>query len=257
MGTVSKALALLDILAVPQARLGLTEIARLADYDKATTRRFLVELKASGFVEQDDQTRDYMLGPSLLRLGRVREERFPFFRIAQPVVRFLAEASGETAHASEFGGGVMNSVCVQASDKSNRVIIEVGEKLPLHATASGIAFLAAAPAAVLAATLAKPLPRFSEKTETDPAALADLVAQARSRGYSQSDQLKETGVHSVAAAILNPRQAPVGAIAVAMPSTRSTPAILAQCGALVQDAAAEISARLFGAAAPRKVNSHA
>ncbi len=257
MGTVSKALALLDILSAPRSRLGLTEIARLAAYDKATTRRLLVELKASGFVEQDELTRDYLLGPTLLMLGRVREERFPFFRIAQPVVRSLAEACGETAHASEFGGGVMNSVCVQASDKSNRVIIEVGEKLPLHATASGIAFLAAAPAGVMSATLAKPLARFSDRTETDPDAIVKLVGQARARGYSQSDQLKETGVHSVAAAILNPRHAPVGAIAVAMPSTRSTPAILAHCGALVQDAAAEISARLYGAAAPRKVNSHA
>ena len=95
MGTVSKALALLDILAGTQARLGLTEIARVANYDKATTRRLLVELKACGFVDQDDTSRDYLLGPTLLMLGRVREERFPFFRIAQPVVRGLAEATTE------------------------------------------------------------------------------------------------------------------------------------------------------------------
>ena len=104
MGTVGEALALLDILAGSQARLGLTEIARRADYDKATTPRLLVELKSAGFVEQDDDSRDYLLGPTLLMLGRVREERFPFFRIAQPVVRALAEASGESAHASEYGG---------------------------------------------------------------------------------------------------------------------------------------------------------
>lgn len=257
MGTVSKALALLDILAGPKPRLGLTELARLADYDKATTRRLLVELKVSGFVEQDDQTRDYLLGPALLMLGRVREARFPFFRIAQPVVRALAEASGETAHASEYGGGAMTSVCVQASDKSNRVIIEVGERLALHATASGLAYLAAATPALVAAALARPLARFSDRTETDPAAIAALVAQARARGYAQSDQLTETGVMSVAAAILNPRRTPVGAIAVALPATRSTPMILAQCGALVRDAAVEISARLYGAAPVRKVQSHA
>ena len=143
MGTVSKALSLLDILAGPEARLGLTEIARASGFDKATTRRLLVELKANGLVEQDDTSRDYMLGPSLLRLGRLREARFPFARIADPVVRALAEATGETAHASEYGGGVLASVAVQASDKSNRVIVNLGERLPLHATASGLAVLAA------------------------------------------------------------------------------------------------------------------
>ena len=98
-----------------------------------------------------------------------------------------------------------------------------------------------------AATLAKPLARFSDRTATDPAMIAALVAKARTRGYSQSDQLKETGVHSVAAAILNPRRAPVGAIAVAMPMSRSTPDVLAQCGVLVQSAARDISTRLYGA----------
>ena len=171
------------------------------------------------------------------------------------MVRALAEASGESAHASEYGGGAMNSVCVQASDKSNRVIVEVGERLALHATASGIAYLAAATPAFVAATLAKPMARFSDRTATDPAMIAALVAEARACGYSQSDQLKETGVHSVAAAILNPRRAPVGAIAVAMPMSRSTPDGLAQCGALVQSAARDISTRLYGA--QPKVKPHA
>ncbi len=257
MGTVSKALALLDILSQPGARLGLTDIAKAAGYDKATARRLLVEMKSQGFVEQDDDSRDYRLGPALLALGRLREERFPFFRIAQPVVRALAETSGESAHASEYGGGAMNSVVSQASDKTNRVIIEVGQKLPLHATASGLAFLAASPATVVEAALRKPLARFNDQTRTDPAAVAHLVAEARARGYSQSDQFKETGVQSVAAAILNAHHLPIGAIAIALPSVRSSPQVLARCGALVCDAAAEISARLYGAVPPRKAPRHA
>ena len=257
MGTVSKALALLDILSRPGARLGLTDIAKAAQYDKATTRRLLVELKSQGFVEQDDLSRDYRLGPALLTLGRVREERFPFYRIAQPMVRGLADASGESAHASEFGGGVMNSVVVQASDKSNRVIIDVGQRLPLHATASGIAYLSAAPPPVVEAALRKPLTRYTDLTCTDPAAVADLIATARRHGYSQSDQLTEIGVHSVAAAIVNPRGLPIGAVAIAMPSARCTPQVMADCGTLVRDAAAEISARLYGVAPSRKVPTHA
>ena len=254
MGTVGKALALLDILAGPEARLGLTEIARRAAYDKATTRRMLVELKTAGFVDQDE-TRDYLLGPSLLMLGRVREDRFPFARVAGPVVRALAEATGESAHASEYSGGVMNSVCAQSSPQSNRVIIEVGARLPLHATASGLAYLAAAKPAFVASVLARPLTRFTDRTVTDPAALSQLLAETRARGHAQSDQFKESGVHSVAAAILTPQGAPVGAIAVAMPQTRSTPDLLARYGTMVGQAAHDISARLYGPT--RRETSHA
>ena len=246
MGTVSKALLLIDILSGPEARLGLTEIARASGFDKATTRRLLVELKANGFVEQDETRRDYMLGPALLRFGRLREARFPYARIADPVVRALAEATGETAHASEYGGGVLASIAVQASDKSNRVIVELGEHFPLHATASGLAVLSASPAAVVDAVLAKALARFSDQTQTDPARIAALVEQTRARGYALSDQLKERGVHSVAAAIRSPTGLPVGAVAVAMPSVRATPDAVAKAGALVRDAAADIAAQLFG-----------
>jgi IclR family acetate operon transcriptional repressor len=248
MGTVSKALGLLDILAQPDARLGLTEITRISGYDKATTRRLLVELMANGFVEQDQTSRDYLLGPALLMLGRAREDRFPFFKTVQPAVRALAEATGETAHASEYSTGGMTSVCSQQSDKSNRVIVQIGERLPMHATASGLAYLAASTDAFVDSVLRKSQAAFTEMTVTDPLALRALIAAARARGYAVSDQYREIGVHSVAAAILNPRGAPVGAIAVAVPTARAEADKITEMGALAAAAAADISARLFGRA---------
>jgi DNA-binding IclR family transcriptional regulator len=246
MGTVRKALGLLDILAHPESRYGLTEMARLSGFDKATTRRLLLELKADGFVEQNEETRAYLLGPALLMLGRAREERFPFFKIAQPTVRLLSETSGETAHVSEYVSGAMASICAQETDKSNRVIVLVGERLPLHATASGLAYLAASMDAFVDAALRKPLPRFSANTITDPEALWAILRDARSRGYVECNQLRSEGVFSVGAAIVSPKGAPIGAIAVAMPSMRAEPEKIADIGAMTAAAATEISTRLFG-----------
>jgi IclR family transcriptional regulator, acetate operon repressor len=246
MGTVSKALGLLDLLAQPDARLGLTDIARLSGHDKATTRRLLVELMANGFVEQDEMTRDYLLGPALLMLGRAREDRFPFFKTVMPAVRALAEAAGETAHASEYSAGGMTSVCSQQSDKSNRVIVQTGERLPMHATASGLAFLASSTDAFVDSVLRKPQVAFTAHTLVSPEAIRALIAEARARGYVVCSQLREVGVHSVAAAILNPRGAPVGAIALAAPTARADQERIAAMGKLVAEAAAEISIRLYG-----------
>ncbi len=246
VGTVSKALGLLDILKDPYTHLGLTEIARRAGFDKATTRRMLLELMTNGFVEQDDGSKNYVLGPSLQMLGKAREERFPLYKTVQPIVRALSEETGETVHAAEYGAGMLISVCAQESDKANRVSLALGQKLPLHATASGIAYLSASAKHFVEQYLKKPRQTFTIHT---PIAVDDIlsrVQQAKLRGYSLSNQTMEDGVHSVAAAFVDERGKPVGTIAVAIPSIRATPAKLDIYGKAAAQAALDVSSKLFG-----------
>ena len=246
MGTVSKALGLLDVLSQSGAPLGLTEIARLADFDKATTRRLLLELASNGFVEQDFDSRAYALGPALQMLGRVREDRFPLFRTAQPFVRMLAEKTGETAHAAEYCAGALVSVCIELSAKTIRVNLDEGQKLPLHATASGIAFLAASPPAMFESVVKRPLVKLTSQTPGSREELGLAVSETRMRGYSVSSQTMEEGVHSVGAAILNLNGKPVGTVAVALPVARATQSLTAEYGLRTRQSAEEISQKLFG-----------
>ncbi len=246
MGTVSKALGLLDILARIHAPKGLTSIAAAAGFDKATTRRLLLELAANGYVVQDSDSRDYELGPALQVLGKAREERFPLYRTTQPFVRALAERTDEMVHAAEYSAGVLISICIEHSTKANRVILEQGQRLPLHATASGIAFLAASTPAFVESIARKPLPHFTATTPTSRQSLLTIVREAAARGYSISNQSLEEGVGSVAAAICNQAGKPIGTIAIAAPALRLTPKVIAEFGALVRDAADEISHHLAG-----------
>jgi DNA-binding IclR family transcriptional regulator len=250
VGTVSKALGLLDFLKDPNASYGLTDIAKLSGFDKATTRRLLLELVANGFVEQDEISRDYLLGPSLQMLGRAREERFPLYKTAYPIVKQLSEVTGETVHATEYSAGVLISICTEQSDKANRVILTTGQKLPLHATASGMAFLAASAPAFVEGVLRKPMDAFTKTTQIDRDALLLSVNDTKARGYSISNQSFEDGVHSVAAAIIDNRGKPIGTIAIAMPTTRATPTNIEANGPLVRQAAQNISIRLFGKPVP-------
>lgn len=246
MGTVSKALGLLDFLGQSNAPKGLTELARLAGFDKATTRRLLLELVANGFVEQDAQSRDYALGPALQMLGRAREERFPLLRISQPFVSALAEKTGETVHTTEFCAGILLSVCIEHSPKTVRVSLEPGQKLPLHSTASGFAFLAASTPAFVESVARKPMQRFTARTPTDRDGLLRFVRETSARGYSISNETMEEGVHSVAAALCDPLGKPVGTIAVAMPMARANAVSTKESGLLTLQAAEDISQRLFG-----------
>lgn len=246
MSTIGKALALLDTLSRLDKEAGLTDIARLCALDKATARRFLVELEKHGFVEQDQDTRRYRIGSAPVRLARIREARFPFLRIAIPFIKALAEASTETVHLSEFSGGQLSTIHVEDSPRAHRIIIDVGSLLPFHATASGLAFLAFCPRAEIDAALKKPLEKFTDHTVTDPQLLHKMLAETAARGFSIIDQGLEAGVISTAAPVRTPGGRPIGCVAIAAPLSRTNTAAIHEFGAQAATAANAISEKYYG-----------
>ncbi|HEV7321239.1 MAG TPA: IclR family transcriptional regulator [Ensifer sp.] len=246
MSTISKALTLLDTISRLEREAGLSDIARHCALDKATTRRFLVELEKHGFVEQDPETRRYRLGGAPVRLARIRETRFPYLSVATPFARELANLTGETVHLSEHAAGRLSTIHVEDSQRAHRVIVDVGSILPYHATASGLGFLAFCPQKDIDAAISAPLQAFTDHTLTDPAALRQTLGETLRRGYSICHHGLETGVVSVAAPIRAPGSPPVGAIAVAAPSTRAEKETVEQMGRAAMATARRISERLFG-----------
>jgi len=244
--TVDKALKLLDFFSVERSEIGLSELARLAGYDKATARRLLVALAMHGFVEQDAYTRAYRLGAGPVRLARIREACFPLVQTAIPIVRDLARQTGETVHLSEFSAGSLITVHVEPSTHANRVNVDPGQVLPLHSTASGIAYLAFCGDEADRLIGAGPLTAHTSHTITDPREIGEAVRVTAGRGYSIGDQGFEEGVFSVAAPILGPDGFAIGTIAVAAPLLRASKEIVAQHGAAAMTAAGTVSARLFG-----------
>jgi IclR family transcriptional regulator, acetate operon repressor len=126
------------------------------------------------------------------------------------------------------------------------VSLTMGQKLPLHATASGIAYLAACTPQFTEQYLKKPRQAFTSSTPVTTDDILQRIQQAKLRGFSFGNQTMEDGVHSVAAAFVDQRGKPVGTIAVAMPSMRATPAKLETCGKAALQAALAISTKLFG-----------
>lgn len=246
MSTVGKAISLLELFTLAEPEIGLSDLARKAGLDKATARRLLMSLAGHRLIEQEPASRRYRLGAGLSRLARIRDAHFPFVRVAAPIVRELSVETGETAHLSEFSAGALLTVHVELSAKANRVNVDVGQVLPLHGTASGIAFLAASRLEAIGAYLEKPLPAFTQHTMTQPDDLVKAIALTVSRGYSRGAQGYEEGVHSIGAAILGADGNPIGALAVASPISRVDDTVAASQGEAAARAARLISARLNG-----------
>ncbi|MCB1405593.1 MAG: IclR family transcriptional regulator [Rhodobacteraceae bacterium] len=246
MRTVEKALRLLDLFDDQHPDLGLSELARLSGVDKATVLRMLNDMAATGLVEQDTQTRHWRLGAGLLRLARLREAAFPVSRVLTPILEHLAQATGETAHASLLAGRDLGTVGVAESTRPTRVSLDPGLVLPLHATASGIAFTAFARPDLREQVLARTLSGVTHATPTSRAALSDLIAQAQARGYALADQTFESEVYGVAMPLFGPDGHAVGALAVASPSSRISDAHLKTIVTTLAPAAKEATLAMGG-----------
>jgi IclR family transcriptional regulator, acetate operon repressor len=246
MSTVDKALSLLEFLDERRTEIGLSELSRLAGQDKATTLRMMTALARAGLIEQHPVTRLYRLGAGILRLARIREAAFPVGAVLQPMLEHLARDSGETAHASLFTGGRLVTIGIVEGDKSTRVRLEAGQILPLHATASGAAFLAYAPEPLLAQVLDGEFEVYTNRSPPDRIRLSDWIGKTRRAGVAVADQTFETEVTGIAAPVFDAGRVASGALAVATPSHRMTAALRGQISDLVRRAALEATRGMGG-----------
>ncbi|MCU0902819.1 MAG: IclR family transcriptional regulator [Tabrizicola sp.] len=235
MGTVGKALDLLDLFTRAEPQLGLSQLARASGLNKATCHRLLSELESRGLLEQTGPAREYRLGPALLRLSALREAAVPTREAAMPPLRRLAEATGETAHLSHLVAGRLQTLAfAYASRPGVKVMMEDADILPFHVTASGAAVLAFG---ANAETLISAAP--------DPDALRARVTKARAKGYAETLSTFEKDVHSLAVPLYDATGTCSGALAVAAAAPRMTPTLHATITRELTSAAAEIT-QLWG-----------
>jgi DNA-binding IclR family transcriptional regulator len=221
MGTVSKALSLIELFDRNSPNIGLSELARKSGMNKATVHRLLGELAAHGFVEQASSTREYQLGPAVLRLAALREAAVPTLELTKQILRRLADETGETAHMSRLQGQVLTTTdYAYSTAHSTRVMMEDADVLSFHGTASGVAVLAYATPEFVDSILAGALPAHTHDTVTQPDEIRQKLAQTRQSGIAASVGGFEADVHSYACPIFDARQTVIGAIAVAAPTAR-------------------------------------
>ncbi|MHA6265160.1 IclR family transcriptional regulator [Arenibacterium sp. CAU 1754] len=247
MGTITKALGLLNHFSASRPEIGLGQFVRLSGRDKATVHRHLTELEENGFLEKNPETRAYRLGPALLRLAAVREAGSPVSELLRPIVTDLADAAGELAHASLLQGDVLSPV-VHADPRlhGTQVHFDEAEILPLHATSSGLAVLAFVEPEVAQSILAGPLSTYTNQTIIDPKRLSRMIEETRQTGLSQLVGTFDEEVASQAAPVFGRNGAVIGAIAVAVPVVRAQQHRLSEIAEKLRRAARAASRSLGG-----------
>lgn len=248
MKTVDKAMTVLDQFTVARTEIGLSELARLADLDKAATRRLLVALANHGFVEQVAETRKYRLGQGFLRLARVREATVPMARAAQEVADWMVGQAGETVHVSVPLATSMTTIAHRLPPRGNVINIIPGEALYFHATAAGLAFMAFATAPTLERILGLKRVAVAAGTITKAEDLMACIEQTRNDGFAKSRNSFENGVASVAMPFFVGPGDPAGTISIALAEAHMTPERRTELLPILREGIARLETALHGVA---------
>ena len=93
---------------------------------------------------QDPQSKKYRLGYGSIDLGRRAASSLPVRQAADPIMRRLAEKTGETVVLTVVNDARDRAVCIERIESRHdlRLHLEVGEQSPLHAGASSKVLLA-------------------------------------------------------------------------------------------------------------------
>ena len=247
MSTVEKALDVLGLFSETRPLIGVTEAARLLNRDKSTTQRYIADLCNCGFLEKAPSGRGYYLGPAIIRLSMVRDQTNPIAAETAKILGELVELTGETAHASKFAEDKLWQVSIlETTVKGTRVYVDPAEPLPIHASASGVAFLSASPTKLVERVMSSDLEIFTEATPRGRDDLSSRVVAARENGCAVLSGTFESDVVGHAAPIVGLDGYAIGAVAVASPTSRFNDDIRCRNQPHLVKAAARLSA-LYGA----------
>ena len=199
---------------------GVREIARRVGISKSAAQRLVSGLAQRNFLWQDPDTRQYRLGLRLLELGALVQTQSEVIAVADPLLKSLVRATGETVHLAWFDG--LQALCVAKieSTRSMRICSRVGHFSPLHCTSAGKAVLAFQPGAIVEQVIAHGLPRFAPNTIVDPDHLRSELVSIRARGFAVDVEERERGLSCLAAPVREQTGAVFAAISVAGPVQR-------------------------------------
>ena len=244
VGSVARAIALLDAVAESDGGARVNELARQIGVNPSTASRLLGTLEAGGLVEREPGGA-YRLGLKLVALSDRVLGQLDVRDRARPWLIWLVEETGETATLSVPGGGQAITVDFVPSPSSVVSLARLGRPSVAHATAAGKVMLAFG-FDQLAFDPTVELTAFTERTITDPDVLAEELEGTRRAGLAEAVGEREPDLNALAAPVIGRGGELVAILGLQGPAARLPAATRQSLRAPLLRAAGELGQSLGG-----------
>ena len=225
---------------------GLTvlQISRALRVPRTSVIRIATSLVREGLLETDGQ-HAYSLGPALIYLGMRAMDGVDLAGLARPLLKQLAENTGETSHLAMLSDdkSILLEVC--QSPLPIRAGAPAGTLADLHCSATGKVFLAWNFADRLEPYFGRAAPsRRTARTIVTAERMAKETALIRKRGYAVDEEEFYDGIRCAAVPVFNSRGLVHIALGITGVTARLTRNRIPECVAQLKSAAAKLSEAL-------------
>lgn len=226
---------------------GTSDLARAAAISRPTAHRLLSSLAAQGFVDRDQHSGAWLLGPELYLMGSVAAERYDITELARPHVAALAAATGESAFLSARRGN--ETVCLLRQDGSFPIrsfVLYEGKRFPLGVASAGLAILAFLPQDQIESYLAHAVLDEDHGPQHSADAVRSRIAETRTRGYTVNPGLVVEGSWGMGAAVFDRTGSPAWALSLTGIEPRFAPDRRPELGRLLLEHAHALTQAIAG-----------
>jgi len=210
-GTLVKGLNLLTVLSANGSEYSLAELARAVEIDKSTVHRILAVMETMGFVDKNQASKRYSVGPQFRALLSTNSGQIQ--RAALPVMRSLAESLGITVALRIRQGKQMVVIDRVENNDLLRVSFPIGFSHPISFGGAGKVFLAFLPRDEVMRLLGR---GFLSKNQN----FLGSLARIKNRGYAVSRGSAVKGAISVSVPIVTMEKRPVAVLSLSWPAAK-------------------------------------
>jgi IclR family transcriptional regulator, KDG regulon repressor len=245
IGSVQRAMGILDLFDRQTQELGVSDIARALNLPKSTAAGLIFTLEQNDYLDKNTATRKYRLGFKLAERAGVFLDQFDLRRVALPILEGLRDSSNESVNLAIRDGKYVTYIERMLGNNMLGMRSEIGKRELIHSTALGKAMLAH-----LSSTELKQFIDDYEFIPVTPQTITDAgtfiaeLEQTLLRGFAVDNQENELGGRCVAAAIYDYHGEPLAAISMSVPIQRFPENKIPEYGSRIKQAARQISLQL-------------
>ncbi|MFW3385563.1 UNVERIFIED_CONTAM: IclR family transcriptional regulator [Kocuria sp. CPCC 205274] len=213
---ISRVVRLMDAFDREVPSMSLTELARRADLPLTTAHRLVEELVRHGLIERapDGELR---MGLRLWELAARGSRALTLREIALPFMEDVQAAVHQLTTLAVLNSGTVLYVERLSAPGAALDAAHVAQRMPIHATSSGLVLLTHSPPWLQEEVLAGPLAKVTPETITDPPTLRKHLAAIRRRGYAALPGIGVTEWTGIAVPVFGPGGAVVAALNATVP----------------------------------------
>ena len=184
---VENVLDLLEFFAERGKPASLAEVSQHFGWPRSSTYNLLSTLNARGYLYEPSGRGKYYPTPRWLTLAQDMSAAEPVPEDLVRLAHYMRDETNETVCIGAAAGGTVIFLEVVPSTERVRYVAEAGQRLPIHATASGMAILSQWPPNQRLAVLRKAeFHRYGSGTPLSIEAVEDRIRVALHRGWFES-----------------------------------------------------------------------